>query len=71
MEASPSCCRRSGLNQRAVHGEALVAHKSLGAKVYFRKKMPRHVRGQQPVAVLGKHRVIPHRIVHAQACEPA
>ena len=51
--------RCPGLNQSAVHGEVLVAHELVGALIYFREELLRHIRGQQPVAVLKKHRVIP------------
>ena len=62
--------RGPGLNQRAVHGEALIAHELLGARNRFREELPRRIGSRQPVAVLGKHRAIPRRIVHAQAHKP-
>lgn len=36
-----------------------------------RHHLPRHLRRQQPVAVLGEHRCDPHRVVDAQCNEPA
>jgi hypothetical protein len=47
-----------------------VAHKALALPVHFRKEMLCHIGGQQTVAVLRKHRMVPHRIVHSQANEP-
>jgi hypothetical protein len=35
------------------------------------KKLLRHLAVEQPVTVLREHRVVPHRLVHAQANEPA
>ena len=63
--------RSPRLNQRAVHGEVLVGHKLLRPHVHLREEALRDIARQQAVAVLGKHRVVPHRIVHAQANEPA
>jgi hypothetical protein len=59
------------LNQRAIDGEVIVAHEALGLLVHRREKPLRHLALQQPVAVLRKHGVVPHRVVHAQADEPA
>ena len=62
--------RGPGLNQRAVHGEVLVTHKLLRPQVNLREEALRDIARQKAVAVLGKHRVVPHRIVHAQADKP-
>jgi hypothetical protein len=59
------------LDQRAIDGEVLVRHEPLGLLVDFGKELLRHLGGQQPVAVLRKHRMVPHRVVHAQAHKPA
>ena len=63
--------RGPGLNQRAVHSEVLVGHELLRLLVHLGEKSLGHIRAQQPIPVLGKHRMVPHRIVHAQAHEPA
>ena len=54
--------RGPGLNQRAVHGEVLVGHELLRAQVDLGEEPLRHLAGQQPVAVLREHRVLPYRI---------
>src|SRR5271157_6277706 len=59
------------LNQRSINSEMLVGHEPLSMLVYFGKELLRNIGSQQPVAVLGKDRVVPHRIVHAQTHEPA
>jgi hypothetical protein len=63
--------RCPGLNQRAVNVEMIVRHEPRGALVHLREDALRHLRGQQKVAVLGEHCMVPHRVVHAQAHEPA
>jgi len=63
--------RGPGLDQRAVDGEVIVRHESLRLLVHRREKLLRHLAVQQPVAVLREHGVVPHRVVHAQAHEPA
>ena len=62
--------RRPGLDPRAVHREVLVGHVLLRPLVDLGEEPLRHLRGQQTVAVLGEHRVVPHRIVHAEPDEP-
>ena len=65
--------RRPGLDQRAVDREVLVRQERLHLWVGAapRQELGRHVGLQQPVAVLGEHRVVPHRIVHPEPHEPA
>ena len=63
--------RGPGLDQRAIHSEVLVRHKLLRLPVHFGEEPLRYLGGQQTVAVLRKHRVIPHCIIHAQAHKPA
>jgi hypothetical protein len=63
--------RRPGLDQWAVHGEVIVGQERLGPLVHFGEKALRHLAGEQTVPVLGEHRMVPHRVVHAQADEPA
>ena len=63
--------RRPGLDQRAVDGEVLVAHEPLCLLVHGREKLLRDLARQQPVAVLREHGMVPNRVVHAQAHEPA
>ena len=59
------------LCQRAINGEVLVRHVPLRLSIDLSEESLGHVAGQQTVAVLGKHRMIPHPIIHAQANEPA
>ena len=59
-----------GSIQRAIDREMFVAHKPLGLLVHFGKEPLRHIGSQQPVAVLGKHCMIPDRVVHAKAHKP-
>ena len=49
----------------------LVRHVQLRLPIDLSEESLGHVAGQQTVAVLGKHRMIPHPIIHAQANEPA
>jgi hypothetical protein len=63
--------RRPRLDQRAVHGEVIVTHEALRLLVHRSEKLLCHLAVQQPVAVLGEDRMVPHRVVHAQAHEPA
>ncbi len=69
--AAKALLRGPGLDQRAVHGEVLVGHEPPGLLVHLGEESLRHIGSQQPIAVLGEHRMVPHRIVHAQAHEPA
>jgi hypothetical protein len=62
--------RSPGLEQRAIDGEVLVTHEPLRPLVDLGEKPLRHLAGQQLVPVLGKHRVVPHRVVHARTDEP-
>ena len=68
--------RSPGLDQRAVYGKVLVRHELLRLRL-FRDLGEETLQAtsrelQQPIAaVLGEHRMVPHRIVHAQAHEPA
>lgn len=62
--------RSPSLNQRAVHGEVLVAHEPLCLPVHFREEPLHPLRVQQTVAVFGKHRMVPHRVIHPQAHIP-
>jgi hypothetical protein len=59
--------RGPGLDQRAIYGEVLVGHELPRLPVHLGEEPLRHFRGQQPIAVPGEHRMVPHRIVHAQA----
>ena len=73
MDSQRHLClpRGPGLNQRTVHGEMLVRHELVRSQVHFGKEPLRHIVGQQSFPVLGKHRVLPHRLVHPQARKPA
>ena len=63
--------RGPGLDQRAAHGEVLIAHEALRLPVHLREKALRQRGVQLPVAVLREHRVVPHRVVHALPHQPA
>ena len=63
--------RCPGLDQRPIDGEVLIAHEALRLVVDLGKELLRHLAGEQSVAVLRKHGVIPHRVIHAEADEPA
>ena len=63
--------RRPSLDQRSVDREVLIAHEALGLFVDFGEELLRHLAGEQTVAVLRKHGVVPHRVIHAEADEPA
>ena len=52
---------RPGLDQRAVHGEVIVAHEPLRLLQNRGEELLRHLARQQAVAVLREHRVVPHR----------
>lgn len=39
--------------------------------IHFGKEVLRHLGVQQTIAVLQEHHIVPHRIVYAQANEPA
>ncbi len=62
--------RGSGLDQCAIDGEILVRYKALRLLVYGGEELLRHVGGKQTLVVLREHRMVPHRIVHAQATNP-
>lgn len=64
---------RPCLDQRAINAEMLAREQLAHARlVQDRAKEPGGAfTRQQPIAVLGKGRVIPHRLVHAQSHEPA
>ena len=61
------------LHQRAVNREVLARQKLLDFRLIEnrRKELGRNIAFEQPVPVLGEHRVIPDRIVDAQAHKPA
>lgn len=63
--------RSPSLDQGAVHGEVIVGDEPFSLRGEGCEELLRHVRGQQTVAFLRKHRMVPHRIVHAQADELA
>ena len=65
--------RRPGLDQRAVHREMLGREQRLDLRIgQDRRQEPAgDVAFQQPIAVLGEHRHVPHRRVHRQPDEPA
>ena len=63
--------RGPGLDQGAVHGEVIVTHEALRLLVHRREKLLRYFAVEQSVSVLGEHRMVPHRVVHAQTHEPA
>ncbi len=63
--------RGPGLNQRSIDSEVLVGHELLRLLVHLGEEPLRHIRGQQSIAVLGEHRMVPHRVVHAKAHKPA
>jgi len=64
---------RPGFDQRAVHREVFVGEQRLDLRLrqHRGEQLHRHVTGQQPVAVLGEGRRVPHRIVHPKPHEPA
>ena len=59
--------------QRTVHAEVLVRRPSLFSRLRHHplQKFLGYLGLQQPVAVLGKHRRIPHRIIQIQPHKPA
>jgi hypothetical protein len=65
--------RRPSFDQRAVDRKMVRAQKPLHARL--RQDRAQELRGdialKQPVAVLGEHRMVPRRIVDAEADEPA
>jgi hypothetical protein len=65
--------RRPRLDQRAVDREVIRGQKllHLGLRQHRRQELRRDVAFQQPVAVLGEHRMVPGRVVDADADEPA
>ena len=64
---------RPGFDQCSVHGEVFFRQQALLARLlqHLLEERLRDVAFQQPLAVLGEHRHVPHRIVHVQAHEPA
>ncbi len=60
-------------HQRAFHREVIIAHQVAAPRLAHDRgqKSFGNVSGKQAVAVLGEHRSYPHRIVNAQAHEPA
>ncbi len=63
--------RGPGLDQRPVYGNVLVGHELLRLLGHLGEEPLGHTRSQQPIAVVREHRMVSHRIVHAQAHEPA
>ena len=65
--------RRPGLDQRPVNREMLARQQWLDPRVgqHRQQKTPRDVALQEPVAVLGEHRHIPHRGIQRQPDKPA
>jgi hypothetical protein len=65
--------RRPGLDQRAVDREMIRAEQTLHPRLrqHRAQELGGDVALQQAIAVLGERRVIPHRIVNANADEPA
>jgi hypothetical protein len=61
------------LDQRTVNRKMLVREQAAGTRLldHRAEKALRHLALKQPLAVLGEHRHVPHRIVDAQAHEPA
>src|SRR5512133_1649419 len=61
------------LDQRAVDGEVLAGKQALDARIVENgtEELARDFAAQQPVAVLGEHGDVPHRIVDAETDEPA
>ena len=61
------------LDQRAVDREVLVRQQRLDLRLveHGTQELGRDLALEQPVAVLGEHRHVPHRIVDAQADKPA
>ena len=49
----------------------IVRHERPRLLVHRSKELLRHFAVEQPVAVLGEDRMVPHRVVHAQADKPA
>ena len=60
--------RSPRFDQRAIHREVLARQQSLDPRLgqHRGQKLGRDLAFQQPVAVLGEGRVIPHRIVHPE-----
>ena len=63
--------RSPGADQRAIHGKVIVRHEALRLRGHGGEELLRHIAGQQTFAVLREHRMVPYRVVHAQADEPA
>ncbi len=70
LEALHRCPR---LDQRAIHREVIARQQPFdpGLSQHRAEKLGCDLAVQQPVAVLRKGRVIPHRIVHTEPDEPA
>src|SRR6202034_1024233 len=60
-----------GLYQRSVHREMFIRHKRSGSVQHPLEKCLGDLFIQQPLPILAVHRVIPHRLVHLHAHEPA
>ncbi len=65
--------RRPCLDQGAVHREVFARQQSLHARLrqHRRQELRRDLAFKQPVAVLGEGRMVPNRVVHPEADEPA
>ena len=64
--AGEAASRCPGLDQRAIDGEVLLAQQMLLARLdqHCLQQLLAHRARNQPLAVLGENRRVPHRVVH-------